>query len=370
MVNIHRLPLLAAAATLAFAPAHLNAQTTVATDPVGFTTITVTNASSATGRRTTVMSIPLLEVDSTHGGLSSGTISSVASNRITVTNGNWNAGALSQPATPFVVQITSGVAAGRMFLVASSANSAGSLGSAALANTSSNLFISSIDSTQISTNLPATGVAPGDSFKLFACDTIGSAFGTPSSTGIRGGTNVATADNITVTINNSATIYYYNTTSNMWVRSGTFFGASNVALAPYFGVTYNRLGGTNALQFVSTGQVPVTNRIVPIRNAGTTVLAQYWPVATTLRGLGIQGLAGWRTGTNATNLTTDNVVVTTPAGATTYFFNGTNWRRNGNPGSQDNVAIPIGSAVQVVKKGSAAGFTPLTQSITNFYNLN
>lgn len=364
-MKLHRLPLFAVAASLALG--HSNGQTTVATDPVGFTSIIVTNAATPTGRRATVMSIPLLDTDPSLVGLASGTISSVASNRISVANAGWAPGALSRPNAPFVIQITSGSAAGRMFLVASSASTAGALGSAALANTATNLFISGTDQTQVANNLPGVGLAAGDSFRLFACDTLGSAFGTPATSGIRGGSNAATADNIIVAINNTATTYFYNTNNNAWFRSGTSFGASNVALAPYFGVTYNRLGGTTNLTFVSTGQVPVTNRIVPIRNSGITTLAQYWPVAGTLRGLGIQNLPGWVPGTNTTG-NTDNVIVTAAGTATTYFWNGTNWRRSGFPTSQDNVVIPIGSAVQILKKGNASGFTPLSQAVP--YNLN
>jgi len=365
-MNFVRFSLIASIAST-FALPSANAQTTATTDPVGFTSIVVTNASTATGRRSSVISIPLLDVDSSISGLSSGIITAAASNSITVSNANWTLGALSQPSTPFVIQITSGAAAGRMFLVASSAGTSGALGSAATANTASNLFISTADVTQIS-NLPAAGVTAGDSFRLFACDTLGSAFGTPASTGIRGGTNAANADQIIITVNNAATTYYYNTSSNAWLRSPTTFGASNVALVPNNGLVYNRLGGTSALTFVSTGQVPVTNRVAPIRNSGTTVLSQYWPVAGTLRGLGIQNLPGWVSTPTATS-STDNVAVTSGGSQTLYFYNGTNWRRTSGPtNSQDNVAIPIGSAVQIIKKGAAPGFSTLTQTMP--YSLN
>jgi hypothetical protein len=364
-MKLPRLPLLALAAIGAIA--QLNAQTTVATDPVGFTTISITNAGSATGRRASVISIPLLVVDPAVGDLSSGTITAAASNSITVSNANWTPGALSQPASPYVIQITSGAAAGRMFLVASSATTSGALGGVSSANTSSNLFISSADVTQI-TNLPAAGVTAGNTFRLFACDTLGDFFGSPATTGIRGGTAATNADNIIVTVNNTASTYYYNTSSNAWLRSPTTFGASNVALVPNNGVVYNRLGGSNSLSLISIGQVPVTNRVAPIRNAGTTVLSQYWPVAGTLRGLGIQNLSGWVSTPTATSLT-DNVVVTAGGTATTYYYNGTNWRRTSGPTtSQDTVSIPIGSAVQVIKKGNTTGFSSLTQSVP--YTLN
>lgn len=363
-MKLHRLPLYAAAASLALAPAHLNAQTTVATDPVGFTTVTITPG-NGTARRQTMMSIPLLDAASV-SGLSSGTISGVTSNSIVVSNAGWTAGALSQPSEPYVIQITSGTAAGRFFLIASSAATGGASGSAALANTATSVFISPIDSLQVSNDLPAAGVAEGNTFKLFACDTL-SWFGSPATTGVLGGTSPNNSDNVTVTINGTPTTYYYRTTSSNWVRSGLNSSASNVALVPNIGLAYNRLS-SNALSFVTTGQVPVTNRVAPIRNSGTTVLSQYWPVATTLKNLGLQDLAGWVKGTN--QVSTDNVIVVAGGTPSTYYNNGTNWRRFPLTGNQDGVQIPVGAAVQVVKKGTNAGYTPFAQSIANYYNLN
>ena len=362
-MKLHRLPLYAAAASLALAPAHLNAQTTVATDPVGFTTVTITPGSGS-ARKTTMMSIPLLDVDSSVSGLTSGTISSVTSNSIVVTNAGWTAGALSQPATPFVVQITSGAAAGRFFLVASSATTGGASGGAALANTATNLFISTISLTPITNNLANAGVAPGDTFKFFACDTL-SWFGSPATTGIRGGANAASADNVIVNVNGSLATYFYNTSTSNWTRSSPPSVANNVALLPSYGVNYSRLG-SNALSFVSTGQVPVISNKVAVKNSGSTVISSYWPTTNTLRGLGIQNLPGWVIGTNQTS--TDNVMVFSGGSAVTYYYNGTNWRRFPLPSSQDNVLIPVGSSIQIIKKGSAAGFSTLSQNVP--YTLN
>lgn len=357
------LPLYAAAVFLAFAPAHLHAQTTVATDPVGFTTVTITPG-SGTARKQTMLSIPLLDVDSSVAGLSTGTISSVTSNSIIVTNAGWTAGALSQPATPFVVQLTSGSAAGRFFLVASSAATGGASGGATLANTATNLFISSISLAPVTNNLANAGVSAGDTFKLYACDTLGW-FGSPATTGILGGSNAASADNIIVNVNGSLTSYYYNTSTSNWTRSSPPSVANNVALLPSYGVRYSRLA-SNALSFVTTGQVPVISNKVAVKNSGATVLSSYWPITNTLRSLGIQNLPGWVIGSNQTS--TDNVQVVAAGTVSTYYYNGTNWRKFPLPSSQDNVAIPIGSSVQIIKKGSAAGYSTLSQAVP--YTLN
>jgi hypothetical protein len=362
-MNLNRLSLLSLVASFALPQTSINAQTTVTTDPVGFTTITVTPG-TGTARRQTMMSIPLLDVDSSVSGLTTGTISAVTSNSIVVTNAGWTPGELSRPASPFVVQITSGPAAGRFFLVASSAATNGSSGNAALANTATNLFISSIDMTTVTNNLANVGVAAGNGFKLFACDTL-SWFGSPATTGIRGGSNPVSADNIVVTVNGTPVTYFFNTTTSNWTRSSPPSVANNVALSPNYGVTYSRLDSNN-LSFVSTGQVPVLSNAVAVKNSGPTMLSSYWPTTNTLRGLGIQNLPGWVVGTNQT--ATDNVVVVANGTATTYYYNGTNWRRFPLPASQDNVAIPIGSAVQIIKKGSAPGYSTLARPVP--YSLN
>jgi hypothetical protein len=361
-MNFLRFSLIASLASAMVLSASM-AQTTATTDPVGFTTINVTPGTGV-ARKQSLISIPLLDVDSSVQGLTVGTITSVSSNSIVVSNANWTPGALSQPAAPFVVQITSGPAAGRYFLVASSSTSNGASGGPALANTASNFFISSIDMTPTTNNLANVGVAAGNTFKLYACDTL-SWFGTPETTGIRGGTSPTNADNIVLTVNGNLTTYYFNTVNSNWTRSSPPSTANNVALSPNYGVTFNRLG-SNALSFVSTGQVPVISNAVAIKNSGSTVLSSYWPTTNTLRGLGIQNLPGWVIGTNQVN--SDNVVVVAAGTLTTYYYNGTNWRRFPLPANQDATAIPIGSAVQIIKKGSAAGYTTLARPVP--YTLN
>jgi len=371
-MNFTRFSLISSLAATLTVPS-LHAQTTATTDPVGFVTVTAVGGVSG-AKRSTLISLPLLDVDGALSNGVSGLISSVTSNSIVVTNANWTPGALSQPSSPFVVQITSGAAAGSMFLVASSATTGGASGGATLANTASNLFISSLDLTRYGNNLSNAGITAGDGFKIFACDTLSSAFGAPgatpgSSNSILGGATAAAADNVVVTVNGTPTTYYYSTTSSQWVRSPINAAAGNVALVPNYGVSYNRQS-SNAFSFVLTGQVPVTNRIVSIRNGGSTVLAQYWPTATSLNSLGLQNLSNWVKGTNQT--ATDNVIVNTSGTPVTYYYfssGSTNqWRRFPLTTSQDNVVIPIGAAVTVVKKGAASTFTNLVQSIP--YSLN
>jgi len=368
-MKLHRLPLFAVATS--FALAYANAQTTVATDPVGFVTVNI-NPGTATTKRPTFFSIPLQEAETITGQVS-GALTAVTSNSLVNSNAGWTAGALSAPATPYVVQITSGAAAGSIFLVASSANTAGASGSAGLANTATTLYISPLDSARV--NLTNIGVAVSNTYRIFACDTLGAFFGTPGTTGIRGGSAITNADSITTIINGSQNNYWYNTgvTPNRWSKQGPGSADSaNVALVPNYGVIYNKLG-TNALSFTVTGQVPVAAREASIKNSGLTLLSQYWPATSTLSSLGLQSLPIWTGGSSVSSA--DTVVLTASNGSqSTFWYDPTansgagGWRRQAPGNPVTNPVIGIGTAVQIFQRGSASGYTTLEQAVP--YSLN
>jgi len=344
-------------ASLAFAlPAASNAQTTATTDPVGFVTVGITPG-TGTAKKTTLFSIPLQESETITGQVA-GTITGVTSNTIVNTNAGWSPTALSVPATPYIIEITSGSAQGRIFLIASSAATGGAV--SGTANTADTVTISSVDSAQV--NLTNIGVAVGNQYKIYACDTVSSFFGTPASTGILGGTALTNADSFISVVNGVASTYYFNTASNRWTKNA--FGnpdGSNVPLPPYYGITFSRLP-TNTLSFVVTGQVPVIQRQTAIKNSGTVLLSQFWPTATTLSNVGLQNIPGWVASTNVA--TADTVILTAAGVASTYFYNGTNWKKNafGTPTSDTNI-VDIGTTLQITKKGSAANYSTLTQAV-------
>lgn len=355
-MNILR-PSISAATALLIAASGLNAQTTSTTDPVGFVTVDVTSG-LGTAKRGTLMSVPLLESE-TISGQPAGFITGVTSNTLVNTNAGWTPGQLSDPAIPYVIQVASGAAAGQMFLIASSTNTAGAL--AGVPNTATNVTVSSLDSAQV--DLTTLGIVPGtDTYKIFACDTIGSFFGVPP-TGVLGGSAATNSDTIIVALNGAFNTYWFNTgvATNRWSRVGPGNPDSrNVALLPSYGIQYQRLP-TNGLSFVPIGQVPTTNRQVSIKNSGITYLSQFWPAETTISTLGLQSLPGWVSSAVATNA--DNILLTSAGAFSTYWYNGTNWRRvgPGNPISDTNV-VPIGATIQVLKRGTNAGFTTLNQA--------
>jgi len=333
-------------AALAIAVPTVSAQETATTDPVGFVTVGVT-AGTGVGKRSTLLSLPLLEVPSSFNGQVAGIITAVGSNTISNSSAGWVSGDLAKPAEPYLVLITSGQAAGRMFLVSG--------------NTSSTLTVSSADSTQLP-NLANLGITTGtDTYRIFACDTLSSFFGTPATSGFLGGTSAQNSDTLVIVSNGSASTYYFNTSLGRWTRTGLGSpDASNTPLLPYYGIQYQRLGNTE-LKFVITGAVPTSQRRVEVKNSGITLLAQYWPANSTLAQLGLQNLAGWTSGQNAAS--SDTVTLLANGSATTYFYNGTNWIRPGLGGGtiSNDVSIPVGASIQISKRGGAAGYTTLNQ---------
>jgi hypothetical protein len=357
-MNPFRFSLSTLLATLLAAPAALAQEpATATTEPVGFVTVGIT-AGTGLAKRNTLFSLPLLETE-TIAGQVAGTITGVTANTISNSNAGWTAGELSNPASPYLIQITSGAAEGRMFLISSSANTAGAI--SGVANTATTVTVSSVDAAQV--DLTTLGIVNGtDTYKIFACDTLSSFFGTPESTGVQGGAAFASADSVVAVVNGSSQTYFFKSDAvpPRWSRVGLGSpDASNTPLIPYYGIQYSRLANT-ALSFVVTGGVPIIERKVGVKNSGPTFLAQFWPADSTLSSVGLQNLAGWLSG--ATAAAADTVVLTSGGSANTYFYDGSNWRRValGSPLANDTV-IPIGTTISINKRGSAAGYTTLTQ---------
>lgn len=345
-MKLHRIPLFALAASFALGQA--NAQTTVATDPVGFVTVTIRGGNPTT----TALSIPLLDTASITGQ-AVGEITGVGANTITNTNAGWGANQLSAVASPNLIQITSGNAAGRMFLIATNPNTATSL---------------TVNATDIlQGNLTNLGVAVGDNYKIVPCDTLLTLFGTNpvASLGVRGGTSSTNSDNINLIVNGAVRTYFYrtNSTTNGWVA--TTFGnpaSGNTPLPPYAGLQYIRRATSN-ITFTVTGSVPTSLRRVMVKNSGQTLLSQYWPANSTVAGLNLQSIAGWRSNTNPANADKATIVSTNGTQAT-YFYDGSNWRQQafGNPIRNTN-SVALGSAILILKIGTNSGYSTYSNAV-------
>lgn len=334
---------LAIAAMACVASAELFSQS-VTTTPVGYVNVNIA-AGTGTTRSISVVSFPMLD-EAVVAGQGSGQITSVTANTITNSSAGWTAGQLSTAATPCLIRITSGAAVGRTFLVSTST-----------ANTATTLTIDAEEAGLV--NLTSLGIVAGDTYKIFACDTISSIFGTPGTTGVLGATSATNADNLQVLVSGAWRQYYYNTTSNAWLRIGLNTNSNNVPLRADTIVIYSRLAAS-PITLSLLGTVPSTARKALVRASGVTALSESWPVDLTLATSGISSMPGWVTGSS----TTADIVQVFVSGAwRQYYHNGTNWLRVGLNTVSNTVALTSASGLIINKKGSTPGSVTLSQAL-------
>jgi hypothetical protein len=323
---------------------------------LGVVPISVAAGTGTTTRTLSPISFPLLE-DAVVAGQGRGRITGVTANTITNSDAGWTAGQLSTAATPCLIQITSGAAAGRVFLVSTSTASQ---------STATTLTIDSEEAGLV--NLTTLGIvtgASGDTYRILACDTIGSIFGTPVDTGVLGSTDATTADNIQIMISGAWRQYYYRTTSPAgWVRIGFTSVNNNIPIRPDVLVLYNRLGNT-PVNLTLLGSVPTSPRKSLVKNLGVTPMAGGWPVNLTLSSSSINTIPGWVSNTDPN--VADNVQLLVSGAWRNYYHNGTNWVRVGFTSNSNTVSLNAGAGFLINKKGATAGTAVLAQPLP--YNL-
>jgi hypothetical protein len=331
----------------------------VSSEPVGYVTVKIT-AGTGTAKKLSYISLPLLEKDLPITGKARGTLTGVTSTTLTDSTAGWAAGALSAPATPYLIAITSGTAAGRIFHIASNASTGGAVGASASANTATSVTISTLDTGSGISDLVAAGVAAGDSYEIYGCDTLSSALGSPSTTGVVSGSATGTADSVVLIYNGLASTYIHNGTRWQKIAYGNP-DASNTPLLPYYGFSYSRLGNTE-MTLTVVGSVPTIARKAQIKNSGITLLAQYFPSDSTLSSLGLQNTPGWVS--NAASASADKIVLVGSGAASTYWYTGTSWKKvaYGSP-SADATVVPAGAMIYINKLGIAPGYSTLSQPL-------
>lgn len=333
-MKLHRFPLFAVAAFAAVA--QLSAQTTVATDPVGFVTTTIKASAQAGVPATTPLS-PALLVLSGVTGSTTGQLSSVSASDVTVSTAGWTSSELANNYA--YVLLKSGALNGLILRVT--------------ANTTTTATLDTLGA-----SLVTLGAAAGDSFQLVQGDTLLSMFGTTAD-GVVGGTqtqyNAGQTDKVTTRDTSGTTrTYYYNTEFNQWRRVGSSSNQGTVPISPLSGVFYSRIGNTTINQ-VSTGNVPVSAVKFLVPTSGNTYFARYFPSDGTISSFGFQSLPGWKgTNTPGVTISTADKVVTTDSTGTIrqFYWNGTKWLRAGSSTDQSTVAVPVGGCVYVVRNGS------------------
>ena len=216
---------------LAATPAFLHAQTTNFSDPVGYVTTTIAASTASGVAKITPFSPVMLEAPSVVGA-TSGSISAVTSNTITIGSAGWTTNALS--AGQAYLQLTSGNQNGLILRVVS--------------NTADTATVDSVG-----LDLSTTGIAANDTFNLVVGETLLSFFGagsaTPTENVVLGGTSSqfsSRAVDFVVALDTTRQLrtYYFDTTANQWRRSGSSSDQGNIPIPPFSGLLYYRLANT------------------------------------------------------------------------------------------------------------------------------
>ena len=274
-----------------------------------------------------------------------GFASAVASNTLTTTSVTWTANQYVT-AGPHFVTIRTGAQAGRTLRVT--------------ANTTNTL---TLDIEDTALNIAGFAVISGsDAFELYAGDTLGTLFGSAATggiltSGIKGGTSTADADIVYVPVGAGMNSYYFSTTLGFWVLDGSATNQNGVILYPDDGYLIYRNGPTGNLTML--GRVPSTKLLSKFPGGSTNFISVRFPADTTLGGLNFGTPGSWITGTS--DLDADTVSVWVPSGWywQMFFKNSSNqWIEVGGTGTdQSSVAIPMGTAMQIQRKGTATGST-------------
>jgi uncharacterized protein (TIGR02597 family) len=325
------------------------ASTSLATAPVGVFTVAIA-AGTGTGSALSTVSFPL-SVRAGFSGAMAGRITGVTASTISNSSAGWAAGELSSAEAPCLLEITSGAAAGRTWLV-----------STAAANTASTVTLDAEESAlvDLTTLGITTGETGGDTYRILACDTIASVFGSPETTGVLGGTSASSADYIQVLVQGAWLRYYYSTTYSSWRRVGVNTLADNIPLRPDTLILYSRLGST-AMSLPLFGDVPTVERQALIRPSGVTALATGWPLSTTLAASGIPSIAGWNAA--STLAASDRIWLLVTGAWQRYYYNGSGWKRVGPNTASDAIAIPAGAGVLLEKISASTSASVLKQAV-------
>jgi uncharacterized protein (TIGR02597 family) len=317
-------------------------QTTVATDPVGFLSITIYGPASNGGTANTYLGLSFTQPVSYQATLTSASGTTLTDN---------NASDLSgfAPANgQCYVELITGSGTGRM----------------------SNITAASTHTITTADDL-SSFVTAGTGYKIRKNWTLASLFGATDQAGLAGGT-VVTADQVYVystSQNPPAYVFYYYKTSGFggtgW-RRGDLPTAdqSNTPFLPTDGIAVVRHTAGN-LNFSVAGAVKLGQTALPVV-PGTNLLSNVYPSGNLT--LGNSNLVGSGL-TGGTVVTADQILIynnsnsppTYPGFDTYYYktsgFGGTGWRSGSNPTADaSGTAIPFGASI-IIQRNNPGSFT-------------
>jgi len=331
-------------AALAWIAPALHAQESLLSETVGHLPASI-RAGTGNAKAYTVLALPLA-IPSGASWRSQGRLTAITTNTFVDATKDWTPGQWSAPAAPWFIRITGGAADGRSFLLSTTAP-----------NTADTLVLAPSETTDLTTLGIAAGQS-GDTYELFAAETLASVF--PAGSGAHGGTGVADSDSIQIIRDGVVSTFYFHAGSGLWRDASTDADASDTVIHPDSALLYGRLAAT-PLDLSLLGVVAGPDRRADVKNSGQTLLANAWPVPLTLADSGIQNLPGWVSA--AAPGSADKVQLHLNGVWQNFFHDGTRWRQiaRGNP-IRDTQLIPAGSAVLINRLGSAPGSTTLHQT--------
>lgn len=293
---------------------------------------------------TSYVSLPL-----TGAPVYAGTVASVTATTITVSGSPFGS-SLTAPSAPYFVEFVSGTEVGRIMQVTG--------------NTPSTLTVDTTDNGASWTNVPmntsAFTVKAGDMFEVVPGDTLGSVFGTGSSSApllLTGGTSSSSADQVTLERATSLTnaTYFYNTSAHCWQQTGSSANANNAVIPPYSALKVTRVSGGGASGMTLTGQVatvPATFHMIP---KSWTFTGSHYPVGIKLSQLNLSST--WKK--SNTSSSADLICVWSPSQNqfnNYYEDTSSNWHLASSPSAnQNNLVITPGNVLTVGNVQSTTG---------------
>lgn len=312
--------------------------------PVGFLTQVIPAG------QTTSFSIPF-EPDVSSRSDAIGRVSAVGPTYIESSAAAWGIGAFSSAASPYAVRLTSGVAAGRLFLVSSTAN------------TATRLYLET-DGFDLTALQIETGSA-GATFEILPADTLATFFGDNSTANplvVQGGADAKVADLVQLWSGSGWKRYYFNTLWNRWALdsdSEVDAARNSALLRPDRGIMISRRADT-PLVIAVVGRVLATpHRAVQLAGENAqSLMATMQPSDVTLAQLALQQSDrsnAWRSASDPAQA--DIISVWSGATWLSFFYNNAvgHWQRVGDPTSdRDNFVVRAGVPVFVQRRAAPA----------------
>jgi uncharacterized protein (TIGR02597 family) len=341
-------------ATVSFASAQ-----SVTTIPVGFTANAITPATGATANGT-VVSVPFYAVADFQGAVSA--LNSTSSFSLSGAAFTPSPAVGDLVTVPHLARIKGGTAGsvGRFFKITANTATQVTVDTATAGYT---LVSGAPTTTQVQ-------MVVGDSVEIVTANTFGSLFGTTTGTvPFQQSGSVNTADNVYVWNKGlqNFDIYFFNNVvaTPQWRKSGNGANQNTTVIFPNEGLFILRRG-TTPLSLTFLGTVPSTTERTDYVGPSSSFVNSRFPIDMIFRGAGtnalnLQNLPSWL-GSSSPN-TADNVYLWNIANQNwdIYFFNSTlatpQWRKSGNGATQDSTAIPLGTAMFILRRSTATGTT-------------